>query len=491
MGASDRLTVPETYERAVRMASIAPHVAAMFEHLPQPIRLDAEVPEDPAGVPETALRLLKLAHVVDRVKLGDVVTRTAVRVVVSLGERRCVLEGDDLGQDLRAVARKVLSSLFEGSDVTRVLEHFAFQSSNLATLQRITNRMLQATDVDRALYVMLSGITSGHGLGFNRAALFVHDEPRRAFVGSKAIGPADEAEAHRIWEAIELEEKSLDGMLEDSSEQRFDTRFQQLVQSVSLKLGPHDDDEVASALVEPGCVFSASLPSNPSLKKLDPVNGFVLAAIRSHGHVRGLLFADNRYSKSPITKEQLEHIGFWIDQTALVWENLSLLARVEALARTDALTGVLNRREFEARFEAERSRCKRSGASCSLIAIDIDRFKAINDTGGHAAGDEILRKLGALLRKNLREHDIAARLGGDEFVVLLPDATTEQLTAATQRIGALARLEGISLSIGGATWPGDAADLDALLCTADAQLYAAKKAGRGCAFVRGEQISFG
>jgi predicted signal transduction protein with EAL and GGDEF domain len=75
--------------------------------------------------------------------------------------------------------------------------------------------------------------------------------------------------------------------------------------------------------------------------------------------------------------------------------------------------------------------------------------------------------------------------------VLLADATTEQLIAATQRIGPLARVEGISLSIGGATWPGDAADLDALLSTVDAQPCTAKKAGRGCAFVRSEQISFG
>lgn len=471
------------------MASVAPHVVAMFAHLPQPVRMDAEV-ADLAATPEAVFQLLKLPLLVDRVRLGRVATCGVVRITVSAGERTCVLEGLDLDQELQSIARKILSSLFEGSDVARVLERFAFQSSNLATLQRITNHMLQATDVDRALYMMLSGITSGHGLAFNRAALFVHDVSAQQFVGAKAIGPADEAEAHRIWEAIELEEKSLEHTIEDSSHQRFDAGFQQLVQSMRLRLGPHPDDEVASALVDPGYVYISKPPSNPSLSLLDATNGFVLAAIRSHGHVRGLLFADNRYSRSSVTAEQLSHIGFYIDQTALVWENLSLLAHVEALARSDSLTGIFNRREFEARFEAERSRCLRSGRSCSLMTIDVDRFKTINDTRGHAAGDELLRRLGAILQRNLREHDVAARLGGDEFAVLLPDATTEQLASAAQRLGSLALAEGVSLSIGGATWPGDVAELGLLLESADAQLYAAKRAGRGCACVRGVRIAY-
>lgn len=468
---------------------------AMFENLPQPIRIDAELPVDPAATPESVLSLVKLTSLVERVRLGEVTPSELPRITVSMGERRCVLDPGDLAQDLRTVARIILSSLFEGSDVARVLEGFAFQSSNLATLQRITNHMLEAGthDIDRALYVMLAGITSGYGLAFNRAALFVHDEARKVFIGSKAIGPADEAEAHRIWEAIELEAKTLDRVIEDAAdEDRVDTRFQTKVQSIELKLGPEADDEVASALVDPGCFVSHGPASNSGLAKLDAATGFVLAAIRSHGHVRGLLFADNRYAKTPVTNEQLSHIGFWIDQTALIWENLSLLKHIEGLARQDGLTGLYNRRELDARFEAERSRCQRRGegaASLSVMTMDVDRFKTINDTNGHAAGDEVLRKIGVLLRQNLREHDIAARLGGDEFVILLPDASSEQLSSASQRILNLALKEGISLSIGGATWPDDAPSFDALLATADAQLYEAKRAGRGCAFVRGNRVS--
>jgi len=482
--------IPAEVQRAVRMASVAPHVAAMFAHLPQPVRVDADLPDDPQRIPTVALQLLKLPLLVDRVRIGRIAAAGVTRVVVSLNERSCVLEGSALELPLRAAARLVLSSLFEGSDVARVLSDFAFQSSNLTTLQRITHHMLQATDLDRALYVMLSGITAGYGLAFNRAAIFVRDEERGVFRGDKAIGPADEGEAHRIWEAIELEEKSLDQMITDSAERRLDTRFQEVVQGIELAPGDDVHDEVATALAAPRSVVFEGRPRSEGLARLGPTSGFVLAAIRSHGRVRGLLFADNRWSGAPVAPEQLSHIGFYTDQTALVWENLSLLARVEAAAREDALTGVWNRRELDARFEAERSRCQRSGTPCSVMVLDVDRFKATNDEHGHAAGDDVLRKIGTILKRHVREHDIAARLGGDEFVIVLPDATNEHLVAVAARIGALAAEEGVSISIGGATWPDDTPDLDALLAAADANLYEAKRAGRGCAFVAGARVAY-
>ncbi|MFO0738258.1 MAG: GGDEF domain-containing protein [Labilithrix sp.] len=97
--------------------------------------------------------------------------------------------------------------------------------------------------------------------------------------------------------------------------------------------------------------------------------------------------------------------------------------------------------------------------------------------------------LGELLA-SLRTHDVLARYGGDEFVALLPDAGVEQLTAAVRRIGAAAHADGISLSIGGATWPGSCAALEALFATADAQLYLAKRDGRGCAYVNGARCDY-
>ncbi|NVL83860.1 hypothetical protein, partial [Escherichia coli] len=120
----------------------------------------------------------------------------------------------------------LLGALFDAADTAEILESLALQSQSLSTLRRLTGHMLAATDVDQALYLMLAGITSGHGLGFNRAALFLHDPETGRFVGSKAIGPHDQADAHRVWEAIELEDLTIESMIDNYEKGHFDTRFQ-------------------------------------------------------------------------------------------------------------------------------------------------------------------------------------------------------------------------------------------------------------------------
>jgi diguanylate cyclase (GGDEF)-like protein len=338
--------------------------------------------------------------------------------------------------------------------------------------------------VDQALYILLSGITSGYSLGFNRAALFVWSSERRAFVGSKGIGPYDEADAHRIWEAIEVEDKDIDALIEDYANRKFDTRFQQFVQTVELPVGT--DDEIARALASPQpLLLRKERPDNPGLVKLGASGEFVLAALKPHGKTLGLILADNRYNRAPVFPDQLAYFSFFIDQTALVWENLALLKSVEELARVDGLTGIFNRRELEARLELELSRCQRHDRPCSLLIADVDWFKKVNDTRGHEAGDDLLRKLGALLREATRADDVVGRFGGDEFVVVMPEASPAQLVPGAQRIGAQAAESGISLSMGGACWPNDCGEPGGLLSAADRNLYRAKSAGRGCACIAG------
>ncbi len=485
--------VPAAIVRAVKTAPVAPHVRAMFAHLPQRLRLDAHLPDDAERIPLAARQLVKIGLMGEKVALREVTAGDgALSLTVALGERRCTLGFAELSQELRVVIHAILGALFEGSDVTRLLESFASQSSSLATTHQVTRHMLRAPDIDRALYVMLSGITSGSGLGLNRAALFLLDPSRAVFVGKSAIGPADAAEAHRIWEEIEHDDLTIEHHIEDYSAHRTDTRFQNFVESVELRATGAEDDELVLAGSQ--LLFrTEAAPKNRSLARLTPAPEFILTSIASHGEVKGMLFADNLYSGTPIDDELVRRAAFYIEQTSLVWDNLSLLQEVDTLARHDALTGVFNRRELETRFAQEKSRCQRSGASLSLMILDIDLFKAVNDKKGHAEGDATLRTLGALLQKTFRGHDVVARYGGDEFVVLLPDATGEHLTAASRRIGALARDAGISLSIGGATLgassPSDGEQ--ALFVAADAELYRAKDAGRGCAFVSGQLVKYG
>ena len=164
-----------------------------------------------------------------------------------------------------------------------------------------------------------------------------------------------------------------------------------------------------------------------------------------------------------------------------------LQLRLKEQAIRDPLTGLSNRRYLDETLPRELSRAKREGYSLSLIMLDLDHFKQVNDTYGHAAGDEVLKTLSALLKKSARESDIICRYGGEEFLVALPRMSPEQ---ALQRVEAW-RLElaetsvhhgdlkmRVTLSAGVAGFPDHGADIDSLLSHADQALYHAKHGGR-------------
>lgn len=158
-------------------------------------------------------------------------------------------------------------------------------------------------------------------------------------------------------------------------------------------------------------------------------------------------------------------------------ERRRLLAELEVLATTDPLTGLPNRRSWDHELDREIARARRHGDPLTLALLDLDRFKAFNDTHGHAAGDALLTDAAAAWRAVLRETDVLARFGGDEFALALPECGEERATEALERLAA-ATPAGQSVSVGLATWvPGE--DAEALCARADGALYAAKQAGRG------------
>ena len=166
-------------------------------------------------------------------------------------------------------------------------------------------------------------------------------------------------------------------------------------------------------------------------------------------------------------------------------QGLHLLLQEQAIQ--DTLTGLYNRRYLDETLERELSRAKRENYPVSLAIIDLDHFKQVNDTYGHKAGDEVLKALGVLLRKNIRGGDIPCRYGGEEFVVVLPRMSlsvakqrAEEWRAAfcAQKIYSGDFEIGVTMSIGLATCPDHAANADALLDLADKALYRAKLAGR-------------
>ncbi len=485
---------PEELQRQTLLASVPLYLRTLFARLPADMTVElALVPAPMTPLPLAARQLLKLGLFSDQisVRTREVTSPSEQGVRVLRAGRQFTPTADDFEQGLSHVVRALLEALLTPAEFSGLTAGFAFQTSTLATLRTLTTFMLEADDVDQALYIMLSGLTSGYALGFNRAALFTFDEARQRFVGAKAIGPCDAGEAHRVWEAVELEDKSLEDLIADLAHRTFDTRFQQAIQKLAFAAA--DAPRLHARLSQARAPFVLSRRELAELigRPLDIAEETIVAALRPHGKMLGVAVADNRYNGAPISRDQRDYFSLFTDQTALAWENLALLKRVEALAREDALTGVLSRRELEARMGIEFSRCRRHGRPCALLILDIDHFKQVNDTRGHAAGDELLRALGTLLCRELRADDVVGRFGGDEFVVVMPEIGEAQALLVARRIGRRARERAISLSMGGACWPAHVERPEDLFECADRRLYEVKRQGRsGVAFASGARHDF-
>lgn len=198
--------------------------------------------------------------------------------------------------------------------------------------------------------------------------------------------------------------------------------------------------------------------------------------------------------------------------TAVEGSLLSLLSSVSAAAflsvrqfeeataesRTDALTGLPNRRVFDERLRQHLGECDRSDEVLSLILADLDNFKAINDTHGHAAGDRVLAAVAAAAKRSVRNIDLCARYGGEELAILLPRTSLELARDVAERLrhtleSSHVEADGHVLSVtalfGVASYPTSTGSRDSLFSSADRALYEAKRAGRNC--VRCSNVSVG
>jgi diguanylate cyclase (GGDEF)-like protein/putative nucleotidyltransferase with HDIG domain len=220
----------------------------------------------------------------------------------------------------------------------------------------------------------------------------------------------------------------------------------------------------------------ATLPQDRAL----PLRSLCSAPLVFRGRSLGQLVALAN-AEGGFLPHDVELLQSYAAQAAIALENARLYEAQQQLASRDPLTGLLNHREFHEAVARELETCRRHGGSVAVVLLDLDDFKRVNDTSGHAAGDRVLLEAAGGLKGACRTSDQAFRIGGDEFALVLPRSSAREAIpvaerAATEMVGSE---QPVSVSYGIAEWPADGPSKDALLMSADDRLYAMKRSSRG------------
>jgi diguanylate cyclase (GGDEF)-like protein len=215
----------------------------------------------------------------------------------------------------------------------------------------------------------------------------------------------------------------------------------------------------------------------------------VLSPLYQNEELIGLVGLGANFKDEEYTQDQLDTLGILSNMLAVAISNATMYENIRQMSYTDAMTGLHNYRYFELRLKEEIARARREGTHISLLILDVDYFKNYNDTLGHPAGDEVLRKVGKILQSSVRDNDIVARYGGEEFAIILSGAEKNGAVKLAERIrekveeAAFYKEEiqpnnKLTISLGVATFPDDALNEEELVHNADKALYQAKNAGR-------------
>lgn len=382
----------------------------------------------------------------------------------------------------------------ENSGIKQIEENLNRAGRELNVLYEISAAMRTTLELEHILYIILTGVTSHSGLGYNRALLFLINPRTNSLECKMTIGPESGEHANKIWEYIE------------NSNQRMDDLIQ--VEKISYTI--HQSSlykalrEVRFSLSDKGLLLTQAydrgrpwhLPPellteyiNDPLFKYFQSKEMLIMPLRAKDKVNGLVVADNVYTQKPITEDDVKIFTMLANQAGLAIENSQLYEMVVFRSHSDSLTNLWNHGYFQEKLSEEIHLSRQTHDPLSLIMIDIDNFKKLNDTYGHQHGDILLKEMARILREQSRERDFVSRYGGEEFALILRQSNKAQAFDIAERFRT--RIENyafpgilpdqplkVTVSLGVASIPDDADNKEDLISKADKAMYIAKFSGK-------------
>ncbi len=368
--------------------------------------------------------------------------------------------------------------------------------NELAILYEISNAMRTTLKLDEILYIILTGVTAHIGLGFNRAVLFLVNEKDKLLEGKMAIGPETGEEANRIWKQIEKEEMGLDDLISvfKFSNSAVESEFNKSVRRVKIPLQSSNLDPLAMGVQEgmPLHLTKDNIDKykdNPLIQLLN-THELALVPLKAKDRVNGLIVADNFVTQEPITKDDIMILTMLGNQAGLAIQNSRLYESAVTRAHSDSLTELWNHGYFQYLLQDEMEKSRAMNSKLSLLMLDLDNFKALNDLFGHQAGDKVLKELAQFLKNRSRKMDYVCRYGGEEFTMILPQTDRDEAFTIAEHL----RLEiekhpfiqrispesekKLTVSIGIASFPANGTTPSDIIAASDRALYQAKRKGK-------------
>jgi diguanylate cyclase (GGDEF)-like protein len=471
------------------LASAVPSAVVLLVGLGALIAYTEEVARtDPA----LAFHLLKQGAVI-----GSLLTLTFAGIAVAITSRKFLVKpAQQLGTTM---ARAELGDILVRAKVTTDDELGRLARSFNTMLARVTDMAAHEIENERSLQTMERELSLKRELTAVNERLEAHVremelllDVSKALTGTLDLPEQLEQLGRLVCDGLAVEEFC--AMLLDEQTHQLVTeavygRGLATVRGMRFRLG---EGVTGAAVAQGATIYVPDVQNEPRYLHYQGLRratgSFLCVPLRAKGRIVGAMNL-NRAAVNAFSPQEIRLAEAIAAQAGLAIANARLYQQTLELSYTDPLTGIPNRRHLFARLEQELSRSLRFGDELTVLMIDLDLFKQVNDAHGHGVGDAVLRGVAVALQRNVRKVDMVARYGGEEFVVVLPRIARDEAIEVAEKLRRavaatpLAAAAGaaplhVTISVGVASYGHEASDVAALIEKADVALYEAKHAGR-------------